>query len=275
MIDIASDRIIAFEHDGSNACFESNIKLLNESSMPFRGVVFRTAAAAIDESLGLEVVNVPAEKSAPAKLKNFIIDWAEEHIKKGFLHIVENEIEVLKDPEKYITSLERTMEVLDYRSRFSVVTDPCNYVFNKYNPRVQIDFDDDNDAAKKLGLPDSISFTSHANTAWLTFIIDTEVERVQRFNESFTVMMYVIIEYLAKRKAQKKDAQMYYMNQYLSVCDEAGAIKRHGEDKPVDQKALSEESEVFNALKLDTTPDNNIDAILERLYNIIMQEESR
>ena len=149
-------------------------------------------------------MNVPAEKDSPAKLKNFIIDWAEENIGKGFLHIVESSVEILKDPCQYVQALENTMTALDYRARFSTVTDPCNYVFNKFNPRLQLDFDND-ERAKELGLPDSISFTSHANTAWLTFIVDAATEKIQHFNESFTVMMYVIIEYLAKRKASKKE----------------------------------------------------------------------
>lgn len=273
MIDSSSSRVIAFELEAEDGMLETDIKFIQESALPARCVIFSSLSSAYENPFGLEVVNVPLDKSSPAKLKNFIIDWAEENVKKGFLHIVESTVEILRDPESYILHLEKTMEVFDYRSRFSVVTDPCNYVFNKYNPRVQIEFEGDENAAA-LGLPDSISFTSHANTAWLTFMVDVEHEKVQRFNESFTEMMYIIIEYLAKRKAQKKDSQLYYMNQYLSISDEAGAIRRNGEDKPVDQKALVEESKVFNSLKLDTAPDNNIDEILERLYNIIVEKQS-
>ena len=65
------------------------------------------------------------------------------------------------------------------------------------------------------------------------------------------------------------------MNQYLSVSEEVGAIKRIGEDTPVDPKKINEESKVFNELKLDTTPDNNIDEILEKLYSILVTEDKK
>jgi hypothetical protein len=248
------------------------MKMLAESSIPFNVVVFNTSSTIVTNERGPHVIDVPEEIDSPAKLKNLIIDWTEDHVKKGFLHIVESSVEILKDPAEYVTTLEKTMEVLDYRSRFSTVTDPCNYVFNRFNPRVQIDFEDDENI-KELGLPQKISFTSHANTAWTTFIVDTEVEKIQRFNENFTVMMYVIIEYFAKRKAQKTDKQLYYMNQYLSIDEELGVIRRTANDASIDQKTMSNESKVFNDLGLDTTPDNNIDAILERVYNVIAGDE--
>lgn len=45
------------------------------------------------------------------------------------------------------------MDVLDYGVYFSVVTDPCNYVFKKFDPRLSLVIDDE--AMKsKLSLPD-------------------------------------------------------------------------------------------------------------------------
>lgn len=41
------------------------------------------------------------------------------------------------------------MAALDYSIHFSTVTDPCNYIFKKFNPRLTIDIDDE-DAKTKL-----------------------------------------------------------------------------------------------------------------------------
>ena len=100
------------------------------------------------------------------------------------------------------------------------------------------------------------------------------LERIEQRRQTDPEFRKKLDAFLAKRKAEKKDGQLYYMNQYLSVSDEVGAIRRNGEDRPVDQKALAEESKVFNDLKLDTAPDNNIDEILERLYNMIVEKQS-
>ena len=92
------------------------------------------------------------------------------------------------------------MDVLDYSVHFSTVTDPCNYIFKKFNPRLTIDVDDEN-AKTRLGLPDRISFTSHSNICWTIFDLNKLGDDVPKFDEKFTVAMYVIIEYLARRRA--------------------------------------------------------------------------
>jgi len=60
------------------------------------------------------------------------------------------------------------MDIFDYSIYFSTVTDPCNYIFKKFNPRLTLDIDDDS-IRSKLNLPNSVSFTSHSNTCWLIY----------------------------------------------------------------------------------------------------------
>lgn len=43
----------------------------------------------------------------------------------------------------YIDKLESTMTAFDYDIHFSTATDRCNYVFNKFCPRMALDIDDD------------------------------------------------------------------------------------------------------------------------------------
>ena len=92
------------------------------------------------------------------------------------------------------------MDVLDYNVHFSTVTDSCNYVFKKFNPRLTLDIDDEN-AKTRLGLPDRISFTSHSNICWTIFNFSKLEDDIPKFDEKFTIAMYVIIEYLARRRA--------------------------------------------------------------------------
>lgn len=60
------------------------------------------------------------------------------------------------------------MDSLDYSIYFSTVTDPCNYLFKKFDPRLTLDIDDAS-IKEKLSLPDKISFTSHSNLCWTIY----------------------------------------------------------------------------------------------------------
>ena len=129
-----------------------------------------------------------------------MLDYAKSKGFNGFMHIVEDCIALDRDPMQYIEKIEKTMDVLDYNVHFSTVTDPCNYIFKKFNPRLTIDVDDEN-AKTRLGLPDRISFTSHSNICWTIFNFNKLGDDIPKFDEKFTIAMYVIIEYLARRRA--------------------------------------------------------------------------
>ena len=85
----------------------------------------------------------PAERDSSAKQKNFIMTLVEGCGFKGVLHIVSSVIKLLKDPNPYIDSVENAMAVFDYNVYFSTITDRCNYLFNKFSPRLSIVTDDD------------------------------------------------------------------------------------------------------------------------------------
>lgn len=59
--------------------------------------------------------------------------------------------------------------------------------------------------------------------AYMTFNFGALGDAVPMLDERFTVGMFYIIEFLARRRAERKDGQLYYMNQYLSISDEVGA----------------------------------------------------
>lgn len=204
-----------------------------------------------------------------AKRKNFIIDYVKAKNFKGFLHIIEDTIVLDKDPFDYIAQIENAMDVFDYSIHFSTVADPCNYVFSKFNPRLSLDIDDDGIKAR-LSLPSTVSFTSHSNTCWLIYNFNKLQDNIQKFDERFSIAMYMIIEYLARRRASKKDGQLYYMNQYLSISSELGTY--HNEDiqsDQIDPTVMQNEDAIFKSMNVDFTPDNNIDTVLNDFYAFI------
>ena len=156
-----------------------------------------------------------------SKAKNFIFDTLQAQDGFRFLHIIEGNTKLLKDPTAYINEVEKTMDVLDYSIYFSTSSDRCNYVFSKFSPRLTIDIDDEN-VNKKLSLPPSLSFTSHSNTVWTIYDCEKCSKNIQRYDEKFSIAMFMIIEYLARRRSLKDDGSLYYMNQYLSISDEIG-----------------------------------------------------
>ena len=154
---------------------------------------------------GVEVVDVPESKDNDSKVKNFILDFFANKNDVGFLHIIESSVKVLKDPRAFIENAERTMDALDYSIYLSTVTDPCNYLFKKFNPRLTIDIDDE-DMKAKLCLPSKLSFTSHANLCWTIYDLNKTKHNPQQYEEKFSIAMYQIIEYLSRRRAARDDS---------------------------------------------------------------------
>jgi hypothetical protein len=58
-----------------------------------------------------------------------------------FLHVVKSGVKILPGVAEFVPALERAMHELDYSVWLSTVTDGCNYVYSKYNPRVRIRLD--------------------------------------------------------------------------------------------------------------------------------------
>lgn len=219
---------------------------------------------------GIDAVNMPNSCDNAAKMKNFMIDYIKANSNCRFLHLIESCVCIDDGIEKFIMEVENAMDVLDYSIYFSTSTDRCNYVYSKMNPRITIDLDDDD--CRKLNLPEKICFTSHSNTIWVSYDLE-KLDDVPKFNEQFSIMMYIIIEYLARRKASKTENQLYFMNQYLSIPSEQYAfhvldIKRD----PPDPSKMKAEDAIFKLMDVDYSPDNNIDIILELFHRKIQEK---
>ena len=67
--------------------------------------------------------------------RNAILKKYENEGFSGILHVISDGIILLKNPQQFINDLESMMVQFDYPVWLSTVTDMCNFVYGKYNPR--------------------------------------------------------------------------------------------------------------------------------------------
>lgn len=210
------------------------------------------------------VVVMPENINTSVKSKNYIIQQYKTENFSGYLHIIEDVIELLKDPTEFISDIENTMNILDIHSYLGTVTDACNRIYSKYNPRLRLI--NDKPEWQKFNIKEFV-FCSHSNTNWMIFNLEKCDINEITFNEMFTIDMFWIIEYLARRRNSHPET-LYFMNQYLTCSTEHGVYQL---DKTIDiavqhdTEKMKEEDQLFKSLNINYQPDNNIDELLERL----------
>jgi hypothetical protein len=178
------------------------------------------------------VIDIPVDKEdSDTKIKNFVSKYFFDNSFNGFLHIIEDGIEIYNDPTTFLSEIEKMMSKLHIKTWFNTVTDVCNYSFNIYNPRFSVDLDE---PTVKEVYDKTIYWTSHANTSWVCYDYSIATYDDVSFNESFTIAMFYIITFLAERRNHKKDGELYYMNFYPSIKDEIGVFRllQNIKDKP-------------------------------------------
>lgn len=134
-------RIIAF-HIGSKDNIDQVFCRIKTSmeAVQDKTVVFCPAGCPIPE--GIDVVVFPDTADSIPKQKNFILKQFKDKSFTGFLHLVNSSITFNSKTKSYMEKLESTMKALDYDVHLSTVTDRCNYVFNKFCPRLSLDVDE-------------------------------------------------------------------------------------------------------------------------------------
>lgn len=210
-------------------------------------------------------VKIPADKDTRPKAKNFVIKYFKNNNYDGILHVIEDIIEILHDPTKFINDIENMMDVYGLNNWFSTMTDGCNYVYSKYTPRLNIVID--KPEYQKLNINNAV-FCSHSNTQWIVYNLGKADDNELYFIEDFKIDMFWIIEFLARRRNTHPNS-LYYMNQYYTCASENGLFRLKSTCKRdnFDQKPLmAEEDQKFKSMNINYAPDNNIDAVLEKLY---------
>ena len=157
-----------------------------------------------------------------SKLKNFVTKSFLDRKIGGFLHVIEDEVEIFADTKPFLDEIERMMKVFRLKSWLNTSCDGCNFIYAKYNPRLWIKVDEEE--AMKL-YDKTIAWCSNANTAWICYDLDTAQFEDVRFEERFDFPMYFIIEFLARRRNTKRQGELCYMNYYPSVPEEMDVFR--------------------------------------------------
>lgn len=217
----------------------------------------------------IETIKIPSDFDTLSKRRNFVNKYFLEKQFKGFVHIVLENTLINQDKiDIFVKDIENMMSKLKYPVWFSTICDPCNYVYKKYNPRVKLIMDDPVAIENSLT---NLVVTSHSNLQYVIYDFENIKEDLLKFDESYSIAMYIIIEFLARRRNTKTDNQLFYMNQYFTVESEYQAFKEipSQKDDPIDANKMKEEDQIFKSRNIIFNPDNNIDKMLEDLYIIL------
>jgi hypothetical protein len=111
---------------------------------------------------------------------------------------------------------------------------------------------------------------------WSVFDLNNITLDKMLLNENFEVPMYYIIEYFAKRRADKDDIGFPFMNLYPTVEEEFATkwITIIKTNTGFSQEAMNKDGKVFAELNLDTSPSLNGDDALEYVYKRLIEKQN-
>lgn len=217
-------------------------------------------------------VGIPEEISkSESSQRNFIIRHFKKEQTCGFLHVLSRTTKILKDPATFIDSVERMMKALGNKTWFSCTSDMVNYVYGRFYPRFDIQVDDQQ---VKNSPFKNVMLCSNANTEWTIFDMEGLTDEESMLDEAFTIPMYYIIEFLARRRNNKKPGEFYYMNLYPTINEEIGVFKH--ENEPEDKKSdaiqtMKSEGAVFQSKGINHTADGDVVRATEDLRNLLLR----
>jgi len=218
---------------------------------------------------GMKYVEIPSEiLSSKSKVKNFVYSYYFLEKYTGFLHVIEDCIQVYNSPTSFICEIEKMIDMFSLKSWYNTVCDVCNYTFKIYNPRISIDLDS-SDVKEKYNKV--IYFTSHANTAWTCYNYGEAAYDDIKLDERFGIPMYYIIEFLARRRNTKKDNELYFMNYYPTVAEEKNVFRLldEYEEDEIKEEQYKAEGELFNSMKINHDSDMAVEPIMESLHFLL------
>lgn len=203
-------------------------------------------------------------------LRNYILKDMLDAKTGGFLHIIQENVKIHNPIANFVASVEKMMTVFALKSWFNTSCDVCNFIYQKYNPRLYISIDDE-EAKKRYD--QTIAWCSNANTLWTCYNMDICSFDDVKLDERFKCSMYYIIEFLARRRNTKKPGQLDYMNYYPSVPEEMNvfSIFETSDENPLTKGEMDEEGKIFQSMGIDTHPDMSVDQLMEDMYSAIMK----
>lgn len=206
-----------------------------------------------------------------SKLRNFVSNDIIQGKTRCFVHVLDNSVQILRSPDQFLNKIEEMMLVLGLKSWFNTSCDMCNYVYQRYNPRLYVMVDEEQ--ARKI-YDTTVAWCSNANTIWTCYNMDICKYEDMRLEERFRFSMYYIIEFLARRRNTKLPGQLDYMNYYPSVKEELGVFKTAELDEVchISDDEIKAEGEIFSKeMKVDNHPDQSLDQIMSDMRNRILE----
>ena len=217
----------------------------------------------------VEIVKVPSDiASTDPKIKNFAMKTLFDRGEKGFIHLLEETIEILKSPEHFMNSLELMMKNLNLYSWFQTRKDECNYVLTKYNPKLKIEIDI---PELKEKYDETIYFTPFSNPLWAIYDYSKATFETIKYDEDYTIPMYYIIDYLARKRNRGEG----FMNCYPTIEAENGIFTTkdipNKEDPTKNQLQMKVEELTFKKKRVDFKPDNDIEKVMAWTFNTLKE----
>lgn len=208
---------------------------------------------------GVTYVELPEDikgKEVP-KIMNYVYKYFKvEHVSEGMLYLFDEKVEILDEKKfiAFIPAIENMMGLMGHRLWLNTVGDECNYNFDRYDGRCMFKIDIP-EFEKIFG--NDIIFSSNANFDFSIYDLDSIDISEMLLDEQFTIGMFFILEFLAKRRASVPGC---FMNLYPTVSQEVGILKSREvkEEKDMEteggDKEFKRQKKIFDDLKLDTTP---------------------
>lgn len=249
--------------------FENIIKHLDLNDELY---VFQLKESSFNTHSNTKSIIIPSEYTdSESKIKNYVTKFFFDEKFNGFLHVIEDTVEILKDPTIFIDEIEGMMIKLELKSWFNTITDKLNYTFNIYNPRFSVAIDEPTVSSV---YNKTIYWTSHANTSWICYNYSNSEFKDFEFDEKFKIPLYYIIKFLAERRNNKKTGELNYMNFYPTIYEEQGIFKtvKTDEFKVFSKEDHNIESKIFNELNVNYKADFNVEPIMDDLYEILKKK---
>lgn len=221
------------------------------------------------EKDGVKTVNFPSEiADHGSKVKNSVSKYFFDANFKGFLHVLEDSVEIFGETSTFLDEIEKMMAKLNQKSWFNTVTDPCNYAFKIYNPRFSVEIDE---PSAKMVYDKTIYWTSNANTTWTCYDYSKATFDDVAFDEAFRIPMYYIIKFLAERRNHKKGGELYYMNFYPTIKDEIGVFRAVSfpEKDTTTQKDFENESRMFESYGINHGADMAVEPVMDDMFALL------
>ena len=210
-----------------------------------------------------EIIKINIEiYDVESKIHNFVVRWFKENCQEGFLHVFKDNVGVVpENMEKFAPEIEQFMKIFGYDVWLNTFTDGCNFIFDKWIPRVNVV--NDNEELKKK-YDKTIMWTSNANTNFMIYDLDVlKLENVL-FDESFSIGMFYIIKFFAERRNRKLPG--CFMNFYPTLESEKGTLKDmkypSKEDKDIAER-MRNEDKIFKEMNIDYRPTEQLEPVLE------------